>query len=137
MSSILFVTLYDEYCLGVRQLIANLRKAGHDARLLAIKQYGKKTMEEGEVLNDEWQVELMPNGSRSVLCYPFPITETEHQLIVETMRKLNPDVVGFSVYSPQIEKTVDMTKIARETLPNAMILWGGDYILFSRPGRRD
>jgi anaerobic magnesium-protoporphyrin IX monomethyl ester cyclase len=127
MASILFVTLYDEYCLGVRQLVSNVRAAGHDAYLLCLKQYGKRLLKEGEEVGDEWQIEVMPNGSRSVLCYPFPVTEKEWELAGDLMRRLNPDVVGCSVYTPQIRRTAETTEFARKTLPEATILWGGPH----------
>ena len=81
MARILLITLYDEFCLGARQLVANLRQAGHEAYLLCLKQYGKKALAPGESPSPEWQVEVLANGARSVLCYPYPITAREEELL--------------------------------------------------------
>src|ERR1043166_1588216 len=102
MARLLFITLYDEYNLGIRQLVANLRQQNHEAYLLCVKPYGRRLLRDGDVPRDEGQVELLPNGSRSVLCYPFEITEAEYELMGGLMKRLKPDAVGLSAYSPQI-----------------------------------
>lgn len=127
MARFLFITLYDEYCLGARQLVANLRAGGHEAFLLCMKQYGKKTLADGENPEPEWQIELLPNGSRAVLCYPFEITEREKQLAREFLKRLKPDIVGFSVYTPQLARAIEVTRLARKALPETPIVWGGPH----------
>jgi radical SAM superfamily enzyme YgiQ (UPF0313 family) len=127
MAKFLFITLYDEYCLGVRQLMAELRAAGHEAWLLCMKQYGKKVLRSGEEAPAEWQVELLPSGERSVLCYPYPITPIEADLATRLLQRLQPDIVGFSVYSPQIARTLEMTELVRRALPTTPVCWGGPH----------
>jgi anaerobic magnesium-protoporphyrin IX monomethyl ester cyclase len=134
MARILFVTLYDEYCLGVRQLMACLRQAGHGADLLCLKQYRKKVITDGSEPNPEWQVELMPSGLKSVLCFPFEITGRERQLVTELLQRLKPDAVGFSVYSPQIMRTLEATGIVRSALPGVPVLWGGPHATLDPAG---
>jgi radical SAM superfamily enzyme YgiQ (UPF0313 family) len=134
MARILFITLYDEYCLGVRQLVSNLRQAGHEADLLCLKQYRKKVITDGSETNPEWQVELMPNGLKSVLCFPFEITARERELVAGLLQRLRPDAVGFSVYSPQIVRTLEATDIARRALPGVPVLWGGPHATLDPAG---
>ncbi len=134
MARILFITLYDEYSLGVRQLVAILRKAGHQADMLCLKQYSKKVLQEGEAANPEWQVELMPNGLRSVLCFPFEVTAKERQLVADLLLRLKPDAVGFSAYSPQLQRCVEMTEFVREVLPGTPVIWGGPHATLDPAG---
>ena len=127
MARILFVCLYGEFGLGVRQLVSNVRKAGHQADLLCLKQYKKRVLDDDEKPRVEWQVELMANGKRSVLCYPFEITSCERQLVTDLMRRLNPDVVGISAYTPQLVSCIEVTELVREALPDTTLIWGGPH----------
>lgn len=127
MARILFITMYDEYSLGVRQLVSNLRNAGHQADMLCLKQYSKRVLEADEEARPEWQTELLPNGLRSVLCFPFEITECERALVTDLLQRLRPDAVGIAAYSPQVERCTEVTALVRQALPGRPVIWGGPH----------
>ena len=60
MAKLLLITLYDEFNLGVRQLISELRAEGHEAYLLCLKQYQKRELEPGQ----EWYSVGYPSDTR-------------------------------------------------------------------------
>ena len=135
MANILLITLCDEFNLGARQLVALLRREGHDARLLCLKRYAKRTLAPDETPDPEWQVELLPGGQRSVLCYPFPITARESELFADLLLRLNPQLVGLSVYySPQVKRAVEATRFVRAQLPTVPIVWGGPHATLDPEG---
>jgi len=127
MTSVLFISIYDEYCLGVRQLVANLRHSGHQAYLLCLKHYGKFDLKNDDIPETEWQIIIKPDGSRSALSYPYPITPCEKELLQNLLNKLKPRVIGLTVNSINIKTTIQVTRWLREMSPNSVLLWGGPH----------
>jgi radical SAM superfamily enzyme YgiQ (UPF0313 family) len=128
MASIVFVTLYDEFTLGVRQLVANLREAGHEAHLICVKLYGTHhVVDLDSEINDEFQIQLLPDGSRRILCYPYEITEREYGLLRDTLAQCNPDIIGLAAYSPQIMRTREVSAFLRREFSEIPMLWGGPH----------
>ena len=99
MAKVLLITLYNEFNLGVRQLVSELRAEGHEAYLLCLKQYRKKDLEPEDEWYPDWQTELTPDGGRCVLSYPYPLSDGVQTLFRDFIRKLRPHLVGASVYS--------------------------------------
>jgi radical SAM superfamily enzyme YgiQ (UPF0313 family) len=128
MARILLVTLYDEFNLGVRQLVAELRAEGHEACLLCLKQYRKQELGPGEEWYPFWQTEATPWGTRRILAYPAPLTPHEIALFEDLLRRLRPQFVGLSVYTAFVPQARQITEIVRRTLPGATVAWGGPHV---------
>ncbi|NLD61174.1 B12-binding domain-containing radical SAM protein [Candidatus Sumerlaeota bacterium] len=127
MSRVLLVSLYDEFCRGPRQLLSELLQSGHDAWLLVFKLHRRKELGSDEPSAPEWQIEIQAGGGRAVLPYPFAPTDKEVGLACELMQRLRPDLVGLSVYSPQVRQAADFTRLVRQILPGVPVLWGGPH----------
>ncbi len=127
MARVLLVSLYDEFCRGPRQLLANLREADIEAWLLVFKLHRRRQLEDDEPSAPEWQIEIQPGGGRAVLPYPFKPTEKEFAIVKDLLRRLDPTLVGLSVYSPQIRQAKAFTALVRATLPGVSVLWGGPH----------
>jgi len=128
MAGILLIAPYNEFNLGVRQMISELRDAGHDAWLLCLKRFSRKDISPEEDWYPYWQIELPPNGRRHVVCYPYPLSECERELFKGLLRKLRPQFVGLSVYSAFVPSAIEVTRLIRETLPEALVGWGGPHV---------
>ncbi len=134
MARILLITLYNEFNLGVRQLISELREEGHEAYLLCLKQYRKKDLAPEEEWYPDWQTELTPDGGRRVLSYPYPLSPCEIQLFRDLLHKIRPHYVGLSVYSAFVPQAQQVTAIIKETVPEAMVGWGGPHVTLDPAG---
>ncbi len=128
MARILLVTLYDEYNLGVRQLISILRAEGHEAYLLCLKQYEKRELAEGEEWYPFWQTVATPWGTRQILAYPRPLSRFEWDLFEGLLKKINPHIVGLSVYSAFVPQAQQLTAFVHRVLPEAKVIWGGPHV---------
>jgi radical SAM superfamily enzyme YgiQ (UPF0313 family) len=108
--------------------VGNLRAAGHEAPLICLKLYGKHhVVELNTEMNAEFQVQLLPDGSRQILCYPYEITEREYAHLRDTVEKLNPDAIGISAYSPQMMRTKEVTDFLKREFPDIPLIWGGPH----------
>lgn len=134
MARILLITLYNEFNLGVRQLVSELREDGHEAYLLCLKQYRKKDLLPDEPWYPDWQTELTPSGGRCVLSYPYPLSEAEVSLLRALVTRLRPHFVGLSVYSAFVPQAQQVTGIVREVAPEAIIGWGGPHVTLDPTG---
>ncbi|GIX45550.1 MAG: radical SAM protein [Candidatus Hydrogenedentota bacterium] len=128
MARILLIAMYNEFNLGVRQMISELRDAGHEAWLLCLKRLARKDISPDEEWYPYWQIELPPNGQRHVVCYPHPLSDCERELFKGLLRKLRPQFVGLSIYSAFVPSAVEVTRLIRETLPEALVGWGGPHV---------
>jgi len=128
MARILLIAMYNEFNLGVRQMISELRDAGHEAWLLCLKRLARKDISPDEEWYPYWQIELPPNGQRHVVCYPHPLSDCERELFKGLLRKLRPQFVGLSIYSAFVPSAVEGTRLIRETLPEARVGWGGPHV---------
>lgn len=134
MAKVLLITLYNEFNLGVRQLVSELRAEGHEAYLLCLKQYRKKDLEPDEEWYPDWQTELTPDGGRCVLSYPYPLSDCEQTLFRDFVRKLRPHMVGVSVYSAFVPQARQVTNLVREVAPETIVAWGGPHVTLDPEG---
>jgi radical SAM superfamily enzyme YgiQ (UPF0313 family) len=134
MARFLLITLYNEFNLGVRQLVSELRSEGHEAYLLCLKQYRKKDLAPDEEWYPDWQTELTPDGGRRVLSYPYPLSEREIELLRQLLLRIRPHYVGLSVYSAFVPQARQVTAIVRQTAPDAIVGWGGPHVTLDPAG---
>jgi radical SAM superfamily enzyme YgiQ (UPF0313 family) len=108
---VVFVTLFDEFCLGVRYISAVLRRAGHDTALVHLRR-----MEDINRFPDKV-------GEGDYCFSPAYVSAREIELFQETLAQLTPDVIGFSLTSNFVALAEYLTRLARPL--GAKIVWGG------------
>lgn len=128
MASLLFISLYDEFNLGVRQLVSILRAANHDAQALFLKRFSKKLLDEAEKPYPYWQVEIDPSGKRRIAGFPVPLSQTERKLVLDLVRRMSPQFIGLSVYSAFVPQAIELTAFLRDHFPRILIGWGGPHV---------
>jgi radical SAM superfamily enzyme YgiQ (UPF0313 family) len=113
MAHILFVCLFDEWCLGVRSLSAVLRKQGHRTSLLIVRDMNSMNDKAGE--GD-------PEGYHNP---PASLSGQDVRLFLNKVRELEPSLVGFSFMSNFHGLAKFLTRRLKQELPDLPIVWGG------------
>jgi len=135
MARILFVTLYDESCPGLRWVIGSLEAAGHETHLVHFKRFGVDLVPYRNERFICWIEEECPhvvtpayfaNGKR-FCSFPTPITEHEKELLMEKVEEVAPDYVGFSVLWSHFGLARELSEHIRRRFPGVPIIWGGTH----------
>ena len=137
MARVVLVTLYNPGAAGARYVGASLRAAGHDVWLLHFKEFRYR-----EVPSDDMEsrqkaknkVDLMGlrirhPGKVIYLPYPNPITQTEQDLFISELKRLKPELIGFSIFTVTAQIAAGLTERIRCELPGTPVLWGGIHPL--------
>ena len=117
MQRVSFVVLYDEYCLGVRYMSSVLKEAGHHTEIILFKSVANITPM--DVPPPEKQEE---GGYYSMATYVSP---AELQILMETLRKQDPHLIGFSFTSISFGLAEFLTRKVKEEFKNVPVIWGG------------
>jgi radical SAM superfamily enzyme YgiQ (UPF0313 family) len=135
MAKVLFITLYDESCPGLRWVIGSVEAAGHETHLVHLKRFG---------------VDLVPYRNQQLVCwienecpyivtpwyhttgkrycsFPHPISDHERELLLQKIEEVAPDYVGLSVLWSHLKLATDLSEMIRERFPNIQIIWGGTH----------
>ena len=95
---IVLIALYDKLALGVRSIFSVLKKEGLDVSLIFFK-------------------ELVNNNNK-------PPSKIEKRKLIELLKKLKPDIIGFSLRSGFFKTAVDLTNEVKKEI-DSLIVWGG------------
>lgn len=107
------VSLYNrDFAFGVRYLSTVLKAHGHGCDLVFFKRMAS-------VSDPTLCLELEPNAN---VCEPH--TPREMDILIETLRSLDPDLVGISVISSFFGLAADITARIRKAM-DVPIIWGG------------
>jgi len=111
MSKIVLVSLYDEFCFGIRYLSSYLQANRHSVWIINFKILSEinKKIEEEE-----------PGGYYILPCC---VSSKEISLFVELIEKLNPDYIGFSFTANFFGLTILLSEKLKYL--NKPIIWGG------------
>jgi len=129
---IALISLYDDYAYAARFLATYLKANGHQAYILNLKTYAIKMFSyDTNELEQFYKTstatpleELRTDGI--ILCpYPSPVTDIEKNLLFNKLKEIQPDVIGFSVMSIDIELTKALTRRVKGEFPNIPVIWGG------------
>jgi len=131
------LTLYNPGNIGARYVAAALKEAGVETYIINVKQFYTDPWVRRDDLEHVRRVESEPTrkvrftfpGWYAYSPYPMPITERERELLAEYLRKLAPDIIGFSVYSVNFYLARELTEWLRSRLPEVPIVWGGVHAL--------
>lgn len=129
---IAFLTLYNHYAHGARCLAAYLERAGHEASLINFKKFLSGPVDRSDPAERE---RIEASGHLPVFeshplfdmaCpYPTPITPAEHDLLMSSIERLRPDVIGFSLTSSHLPLAQQLSREFRERFPKMLQVWGG------------
>ncbi len=116
MRRVSFIALYDEYCLGVRYMSSVLQNDGHETNIIIFK--GVEYISPSEIPQPEKQDE---GGYYSMCTYT---TEKELDILLNTLKKQDPHLVGISFTSISYGLAQFLTKKIQTEL-NVPVIWGG------------
>jgi len=124
MPPVALISLYDEFCIGLRYVAAYLTEKGHPATLINFKQYARQDRDTApRDLDEGYLIEISPQGE-VYLDYSTPITQTEEDILFDLLRQEPYVLVGFSVPSYHRHVARDLTEKIRERLGIPVVVGG-------------
>lgn len=114
--------------LGIGYIGAALEKAGHDAKIWNAD--NSVSIMVG-VMPDE--VTMLSERRQKFEQYQQAINDDNHPIWKEArdiLREYDPDVVGLSVLTPEVGSAYKLSKIAKETRKDRIVVWGGHHASF-------
>lgn len=116
MQRVSLVALYDEYCLGVRYISSVLQHDGHHVQTVIFKSVGCITP------NDVPPPEKQEEGGYYSMC--TYVTPHELNLLLETLKHHDPQLVGLSFSSVSFGLACFLTQKIKAAL-KVPVIWGG------------
>lgn len=109
---ILFLALFDEWCLGLRQLSATLKREGHHVSLAVLKSLPEMHGCEGE------------NAPEGFHVPPASVSGADFAALTSLVSRLQPDLIGLGFTSNFSGLAQHVTALFRK-ITKAPIAWGG------------
>jgi radical SAM superfamily enzyme YgiQ (UPF0313 family) len=125
MARFVFISLYDEFAPGARTLLSTLKKAGHFAVLICYKSYTQTPIEEVTEFYQGMHIEVLPSGDH-INSYSYPATLKEDGILTDLLKKLKPDIIGFSMTYSQKIVAKRLNALIRKEM-DVPIVWGGPH----------
>jgi radical SAM superfamily enzyme YgiQ (UPF0313 family) len=113
MGHVAFVSLFDEWCLGVRSMSTILKDKGHKTSIIYFRDL--------TVLNDT-QGEGDPNGYHNP---PASVSGRDVEALLRHIRELQPTLLGFSFMSNFHGLAIFLTQQVKRAFPDLPVVWGG------------
>lgn len=126
MARVALIKLFTGLNLGVSQLSGDLQRAGHDTRIIYLKDFLVVPRSEagGYQVADYSLIHAAERGREFVWnCYR-PFTEREYELLIEVLNEFRPDLIGFSLTSLTMLPAEEVTARLHRHF-DAPIIWGG------------
>ena len=140
MAKVVLVTVHNPGAMGARYVAASARAAGHDVWLLHFKSLRYETIPSDDLetrrrveASNELCVHFRRPGYIAYAPFPDPATDAERQLFQSELRRLRPDVIGFSTFSARVDLVRELIALAREAAPGVPIAWGGVHAILVMP----
>jgi radical SAM superfamily enzyme YgiQ (UPF0313 family) len=127
MARIAFVKVFTGLQMGVAQLSGELQRAGHQTLIVYFKDYVFAPYEERHKYCES-ELSGMYVAARGKLAHAnlyTPFSDAEYELLFDTLRRFNPDLIGFSLCSVAVPEVAQVTERVRAALPGIPIVWGG------------
>lgn len=122
---ILFTTFYDPNYLGIRYLGAVLKEAGHDVKILQLKDFHHRLINPGDTGKHTGYFLYSKGVFSSSGDSEFPITEKELSLFEQSITDFDPDIIGVTNRSPYNHLLALMLPAIRKASSRAFIVGGG------------
>lgn len=113
-------------------LAAFLRQQGHEVYLIHFKSFQTPFILRSDVEKNQLArnspcktVEQVHGGGVYYCPYPTPITETEKELLIERLKALRPQLIGFSVNYFNSPVAQELTTLIKSRIPGTRVIWGG------------
>jgi radical SAM superfamily enzyme YgiQ (UPF0313 family) len=113
MAHILFVSLYDEWCLGIRSLSSVLRNQGHKVSLTYFRDMA--AMNDVEGMDD-------PDGFHHP---PASVHSRDIHALLRQVQEFQPGLIGFSFMSNFHGLADFLTRRLKKEFPRIPVIWGG------------
>ncbi len=131
MASFLFISINDINAHGIRVLSSYLKREGHKTSIVFLKRPGfpytfnheKYLRESKKVAEYDW-TGIHHDGTPFRYSRGPEITTTEKELLLSLINKINPNVIGFSVTAPLIDRIGKISLVIRENV-SIPIIFGG------------
>jgi len=114
---IVLISLYDEYCLGIRYLSSYLKSQNHSVYKVYLK-----------LLKDtqDWRDgQIMPPDDNGYYISPCWISEKELNFLYEVIGEIAPEIVGISFTSNFSGLAIRLTQDIKTRYLNIITIWGG------------
>lgn len=126
MARVVFISLYDRNAYGQRIMCANLKRHGHDCRMIFLKRY---VLEPAAVLADVADDEYPWMGvNRDGRIFKFAsnsrISQRELELLRQTIEEIQPHFIGMTVNTPLRSQAKLVTSFLKEHF-EIPVVWGG------------
>ncbi len=110
---IVLISLYNrEFAFGVRYLSSVLNRAGYECHIIFFKEMTAHP-------HPEKEIKLFSHAT-----YAVPPSSIEKQLLIDALKQINPDLVGFSVSSSFFKLAAELSIMVKNSIPIPLI-WGG------------
>jgi len=103
---------------------ANLKRHGHECHLIFLKRYSMSTSTLDLEVDEYPWLGIDKSGRTFKYAANTAITDVEMQLLVDTLRRIDPRAIGLTVNTPLRTQSALVTKFLKERL-DIPILWGG------------
>ncbi|TYT76294.1 B12-binding domain-containing radical SAM protein [Desulfobotulus mexicanus] len=124
MAKIVLFTCYDVICLGMRALSSHLKKNGHHVTMIFFKTHSAAPVKE-ENLKTIMYLHYLPGQIYANGYDTNPYTETELNLLIDTIASQKPDIIGLSTRTFWLDMNSDMTEKIRKKSPKSLLIAGG------------
>lgn len=113
MAHVVFVSLFDEWCLGVRSMSTILKQKGHKSSIVYFRDLHSFNDEQG--LGD-------PDGFHNP---PGSVHSRDIEALLAHLRDFEPTIVGFSFMSNFHGLAAFLTERIKKEFPRLPVVWGG------------
>ncbi len=131
MANILFISINDINAHGLRILSSYLKSKGHTTSIIFLKRPGfpysykedKYFIAAKQVDDFDW-IGIYHDGTPFRYCRGPSVTHEEKTILFNLIKKLKPDLIGFYVTSPLINRIARTTKEIKDKY-HGPVIWGG------------
>ncbi len=127
MARVALIKLFTGLNLGVSQLSGELQRAGHESRIIYLKDYIVVPKAEEHLFpkSDVCGIWVAARAQElNCNCYR-PFTDREYALLMQALEEFRPDLIGFSLCSVPFREVADATLEVKKHFPDVPIIWGG------------
>jgi radical SAM superfamily enzyme YgiQ (UPF0313 family) len=127
MARVAFIKLFTGLNLGVSQLSGELQRAGHDTRIIYFKDFLVVPVEEASryLVCDYPGVAVSARAKEFVWNAYRPFSEREYELLFDTLREFDPQLIGMSLTALPIKPAAELTAALKRQFPDVPVIWGG------------
>lgn len=123
---LVFITLYDKGCLGIRYISSVLKEAGHHVSIVYLGNHEGKIKTGSDKFSDDENLWISVNeyGADLIRSYSDSIGVKDQDILMDLLKKSNPDIIGFSLRTMFLDTAIKITGRIRKAV-NAPIIFGG------------